>query len=232
MTFSRPGKIRPIRLQYVRTWRDAARKEIGRMDGAISVVSARNEWLIASSNEGSLKGRKFFTLDSAAIAKNDLKLLRHTVLERPYGRYDEIRVEQIFRGDSIVGSIHARGAKIAPAARPIARKLSTTARPYILDIIAPIILGTVNLRPGWTGSASILGWAVRDDDVLQPIDLRVDGEETIAVPAGRFECWRLTVRFGTHSITSWSRKSDGVGVRSVERDAGGVTREVVLRSEK
>ena len=236
MTFSRPEKIRPIRLEYLRTWRDTARKEIGRMNGVISVARTESagtpSWLVTSHNEGALRGKRFFTLDSVAIARNDLHLLRHTVRERPYSRYNEIRIEQIFRGDSILGSMHATGANVPPAARPIARRISSVPKPYILDPLAPIILGTVDLRSGWTGSASILGWTVRDDDVFIPIDLRVAGEETISVPAGRFDCWRLTIRFGNQSITSWARKSDGVGVRSIERDAAGVMREVVLRSEK
>jgi hypothetical protein len=233
MTFARPQNIRPVRLQYLRTWTNASRREIGRMTGIIAIGPGESaSWLVVSSNEGSLKGQRFFTLDTVAVARNDLRILRHTAVERPYSRYDEIRIEQIFRGDSVVGSMHAHGARVPSAARSISRELSRANRPYILDAMAPIILGTVNLHRGWSGSASILGWTVRNDDVFQPIDLRVDGDQTITVPAGRFECWRLRIQFGSHSITSWSRKSDGVGVRSVETDPAGVTREVVLRAER
>jgi hypothetical protein len=236
MSFARPEKIRPMRLEYLRTWKDSSQKEIGRIDGLISVARAEGagtpSWLVVSRNSGSLRGKYILTLDSVAIARSDLHLLRHTALERPYSRYDEIRIEQIFRGDSVFGTMRATGSKMPPAARTFARRITSIARPYVLDVIAPIILGTVDLHSGWTGSASILGWTVRDDDVAFPIDLHVDGQETITVPAGRFDCWRMTIRYSGHSVTSWSRKSDGVGVRSVERDAAGVTREVVLRAER
>lgn len=236
MSFARPEKIRPMRLEYVRTWKDSTHREIGRINGLISVSRAESagipSWLVVSRNDGSLKGKKILTLDSVAIARSDLHLLRHTALERPYSRYDEIRIEQIFRGDSVRGTMHATGSKMPPASRTFARSVTSVAKPYILDVIAPVILGAVDLHSGWSGSASILGWTVRDDDISFPIDLHVDRSEMVTVPAGTFECWRMTIRFSGHLVTSWSRKSDGVGVRSIERDVTGVTREVVLGAER
>jgi hypothetical protein len=174
------------------------------------------------------KGRAVSAIDSTFMSRSDLRLLRHTAIERPYSRYDEIRIDQRFQGDSVSGRMNARGSRMPPASRPISRRLSPSSGPYIVDGLGPIILGAVSLHDGWTGRLSTVGWAVRDDDVFMPIDLRVDGAETIVVPAGRFDCWRITLRFGNRSVTYWSRKSDGVGVRSLERDASGVTREAVL----
>jgi hypothetical protein len=169
-----------------------------------------------------------FAIDSVVAAQADLRLMRHTVIERPYSHYTEIRIEQTFRADSVVGSMHATGANISPAWRPFARKLANAQAPYIIDAVAPVLLGAVNLRPGWSGTASMMGWAVRNDDVFIPLNLHVDGDETVSVPAGKFDCWRITIRFANRSVSYWSRKTDGVGVRSVERDPQGVRREVIL----
>ena len=90
------------------------------------------------------------------------------------------------------------------------------------------------LQPRWSASVSVVGWALVPRDVFIPIELRVVGEEFVRVPAGRFDCWRLSVRFFAKEMSYWVRKSDGLGVRSLdESDAGaGVTREVVLLREK
>jgi len=80
------------------------------------------------------------------------------------------------------------------------------------------------------------GWAVRADDVLYPIELRVVAEERVTVPAGTFDCWRLVVTTGNRLIDYWVRKRDGVGVRSRDvtpRSQRGVrgVREMVLVRE-
>lgn len=232
MMLSRPENLRPMRLEFLRTWRDSTSKETGRVTGLITVERATTEgvpsWRIVARNQGNRDGKGVLAVDSTIIARDNLRLLSHTAIERPYSRYDVIRIDQRFRGDSIVGQMRANGSKISPARRPIARKLNNANGPYIIDPLAPIILGAVNLHAGWTGRASLVGWAVKDDDVFMPIDLRVDRAERIKVPAGEFECWRLTINFGGRSLTYWVRKSDGVGVRSVERNAAGVIRETKL----
>lgn len=232
MSLSKPGSLRPMRLEYLRSWRDSTSKEIGRVTGVTTVERATAagvpSWLLVTTNQGNREGRGVLAIDSTVIARENLRLLRHTAIERPYSRYDVIRIDQRFRGDSILGQMHANGTGISPAWRPIKRKLSNANGPYIIDPLAPVILGAVDLRAGWSGRASLVGWAVRDDDVFMPIELHVDGAEKIKVPAGEFDCWRLTIRFGGRSLTYWVRKSDGVGVRSVERNAFGVTRETQL----
>ena len=232
MTLSRPGNLRPMRLEYLRSWRDSTSKEIGRVTGVLTVERATTRgvpsWLLVARNQGSRNGRAVSAIDSTVVSRENLALVSHTAIERPYTRYEMIRVDQRFRGDSILGQMHATGAGVSPAWRPIARKLNTQNGPYIIDPLAPVILGAVSLERGWSGHASLVGWAVRDDDVIMPIDLHVDGAEKIRVPAGEFDCWRLTINFAGRSLTYWIRKSDGVSVRSVERNASGVTRETKL----
>lgn len=232
MSLSTPGNLRPMRLEYLRTWRDSTSKEIGRVNGVLTVERAMAAgapaWLVVARNQGTRNGHAVLAIDSTLVARDDLRLLNHTAVERPYSRYDVMRVDQRFRGDSIVGDMHAYGTRTSSAYRLIKRKLSAANGPYIIDPLAPVILGAVNLHAGWSGRASLIGWAVRDDDVFMPIDLRVDGSEEVIVPAGRFDCWRLTISFAGRSLTYWSRKSDGVAVRSIEHNASGVTRETKL----
>ena len=232
--FAQPERIHPMRLVYRRTWRDSANKVIDRIDGVTTVERMMRgntpELLIVARNEGSRAGKSLLKIDSVEISRDNLRMLRQASLERPYSRYDDIRIEHVFRGDSVVGVMRATQKGVITARRPIARKLPSSAGPYLADAIAPILLGATNLRSGWSGSASILGWAVRDDDVFTPIELRVERDDVITVPAGRFDCWLVSIRVDRRTVAYWVRKSDGVGVRALERETSGNTREVVLMS--
>jgi hypothetical protein len=63
---------------------------------------------------------------------------------------------------------------------------------------------------------------------MVPIELRVESAETITVPAGRFDCWRLSLRFSGKQVDYWVRKSDGLGVRVLNKTTPYGTREIVL----
>ncbi|HYV96929.1 MAG TPA: hypothetical protein VE967_05705, partial [Gemmatimonadaceae bacterium] len=95
------------------------------------------------------------------------------------------------------------------------------------DAATPILLMAADLSPTWRGYVSLLGWAVRDDNVSTPLMMRVDGEERVRVPAGEFDCWRIAITGGTGAQRFWVRKSDGLGIRVV---AAG--REIVLAEER
>jgi hypothetical protein len=235
MEFRRANRLRPIALEYLRTWRDSAAQNAGRITTQITLRDTTSDgvraWSFVSRNTGVRNGHALLAIDSAMLARSDLRLLRHTVIERPYSRYDEIRIAQSFAGDSLTGGMQATGARASPASRPIARKLPRTFAPYILDAAGPLLLSAVELDADWSASASVLGWAVRDDNVFVPIEMRVVGEEVVSVPAGRFDCWRILIRYGNHAISYWARKSDGVGVRNMDIDPSGLTREVVLVRE-
>jgi hypothetical protein len=116
--------------------------------------------------------------------------------------------------------------------RPIARRLPSVYAPYLSDAFAPVYLAAVPLSAHWQGSVTLLGWAVIPKDVLRPVELRVTGEERVRVPAGTFDCWRMTISHSGGVIDYWVRKSDGIAVRLVERNApGGGERVVTLVSE-
>ena len=116
------------------------------------------------------------------------------------------------------------------AGRPIARRLRPELGPYLTGAFLPLALMTVPVSPTWSASAALLGWAVVPRDVYTPVELRVEGEEQLTVPAGTFDCWRLSIRFGDGAISYWMRKSDGLGVRVLdERDPAKGIHETVLR---
>lgn len=235
IAFAQAEKLRPVALEYVRSWRDSAGRELGRINASVTVESTVDDgiptWLIVTRNGGTRRGRNVLGIDSLVVARTDLALKSRALFESPYSRYDTIRLRQTFVGDSVLASMRAVGTRMPTAARSAARWLPAGAGPYIVDGLPPLLLGAVALAPGWSGSASMLGWTIRDDDVSAPIQFRVERLEVVEVPAGRFDCWRMSVSLSGHVLAFWVRKSDGVAVRSLERDASGATQDIVLAKE-
>ena len=227
--------LRPVSVEYVRTWRDSSGKLTNDMHARVTLspdsVADIAAWKLVSDDEGIREGRRQTESETVFVARSDLRLISRQVHSAPYLKYDRIDVGQRFHGDSVSGrmTIPSRGI-----ARPIARQLPRAFGPYVTDALAPVFLMGVPLRREWSASVSLVGWAVVPRDVFIPIELRVVGEEFVRVPAGRFDCWRLSVRFFGKEMSYWVRKSDGLGVRSLDQaDAGaGVTREVVLVREQ
>ena len=91
----------------------------------------------------------------------------------------------------------------------------------------------MKLQSGWRGGAVIVGWGAVRSDLTYPIELAVEGDERITVPAGTFDCWRLSLVDRHHDLTMWVRKSDQLTVMS--RDTSrtpGQLRQVVLVSTR
>jgi hypothetical protein len=61
--------------------------------------------------------------------------------------------------------------------------------------------------------------------------MRVDGRETIRVPAGAFDCWRISIDVAGRRQWYWARVSDGLGVRS-RAEENGVVRETSLEVDR
>src|SRR5262249_10280139 len=140
------------------------------------------------------------------VARADLRLLARAIHVSPYSRFDRINIQQRFRGDSVTGRMTTDGPSIG-AGRAIARRLRPELGPYLTNAFAPLALMAVPVSATWSGSAALLGWAVIPRDIMLPIELSVEGEERLAVPAGTFDCWRLSIRSGGGKIGYWIRKS-------------------------
>ena len=208
--------VRPMSLSYSRRIRDASGKLTAQLPLNLQVTADVLDnlpvWRITSLDHNTSPTQAYVSSDTLYIARSNLGIVRRTIHVAPYSRYARINVQQTFKGDSILGRMTTDGPSIGEG-RPIARKLPPAFRPYITDELAPLFLMSVPLNREWRGSVSLLGWAVRPEDVFVPAELRVEGEETVVVPAGRFDCWRLSIGFAGRKIDYWVRKTDGVAVR-------------------
>ena len=229
---TRPGGLRPLALELVRRVRDSSGKPTGELTASLSVAADQLEgvpvWRVVSVAHDSTVVPQRVLTESLYVARADLRLLRRAVHVSPYRRFERINIRQQFRGDSVTGRMTTDGPSIGEG-RPIARELPSRFGPYVSEAMAPLFLMPTPLSAGWTGSASLLGWAVIPRDFFVPLQLRVETEERLRVPAGEFDCWRLSLQFSGRRLTYWARKSDGLGVRIYEETSRG-TRDLVLRS--
>ena len=218
-----PQRLRPMSLEYERRATDST--------GAVSVSHNSLQLVRASLNNLPAwrltwvdRRATSVTVETVFVARDPIRLLRRSIHMSPYSRYQRINVWQEFAtADSVSGHMNTEGPSIG-AGRRFARRLPAAFTPVTTETVFPFFLMAAPLNRDWSGSATFLGWAVRDDDVLFPVDLVVEGEEQVTVPAGRFACWRLSLRFAGHRLDYWVRKTDGLGVRALDRGS----REILL----
>jgi hypothetical protein len=223
------AKLRPLSLEFERRIVDSGKARVtGKQSLELSNASQGGSavWRLVSVRR-EVSPTPHVEVESVYVAQSGMRLLRRNIHVSPYHRYQRINVWQQFSGDSVAGRMTTETPSIG-AGRVFARQLPSAFSPVIPESIAPIFLMTVPLTGKWSGSASLLGWAVRDDDVIFPIEMRVESAETITVPAGRFDCWRLSLRSSGKQIDYWVRRSDGLGVRVLNRSTPNGTREIVL----
>jgi hypothetical protein len=160
-------------------------------------------------------------LDSVWMSTDDLRPVRRVVADAPYSRYERIVVEQRFDGNHVAGDMHAWQHGAVTAHRTFDLQLPDSSAPYVADPFATLYLMAVPVTSEWEGSVSLLGWLVRDNDLSIDLSMRVVGQETVVVPAGRFACWRLMATIGSRRVWYWVRQSDGVGVRMLDSTEAG-----------
>ncbi|HUQ98238.1 MAG TPA: zf-HC2 domain-containing protein [Gemmatimonadaceae bacterium] len=177
--------------------------------------------------------RRQVETESLVLARKSLRIIERSEQVLPYRKYDRINITQSFRGDTITGRMTTTGADSRGVGRPIKRILPASAGPFITDGFAPLFFTAVRVDQAWHGRVSIVGWAVRDNDVYFPIELRVVGGQSMTVPAGTFDCWHFVITSGTKRIDFWARKSDGLAVltRDESRKSTRGVSEIVLVSD-
>ncbi|HJQ20213.1 MAG TPA: hypothetical protein VJ867_07700 [Gemmatimonadaceae bacterium] len=224
-------RLRPLSLVYDGTFRDVT-GNVSRSESRLLVTrdSLRGQrvWRLVATRR---RATGAIQVDSVWVAAATLAPLQQTITEAPYSRYDRITVHQRFDGLRVRGDMSAFRGGAVDAHRTFDRRLPPEAAPYIADAFAPIFHMGVALDRAWKAHASLLGWAVRDDNVFVAVGLRVDGEDSVRVPAGTFASWRLAIESGPRVRWYWVRKSDGVGVRMLDSTSMSGVREIVLRSE-
>ncbi|HKS07690.1 MAG TPA: hypothetical protein VJR92_15415 [Gemmatimonadaceae bacterium] len=223
-------RMHPLTTRYIRT---VDGKTVTNIDINVQRdrVNGMDAWrVVATRIETNRSGRSD---DTVHIAASDLRLLRVVARQAPYHNFSSIRVAQTIDGLRVYGTMVAERKPGRGAHRTFDRELSRDLLPFVPDAIAPIYMMGVDFTRSWTGRFTLLGWAVRDDDIGITLDLRVDGEETIRVPAGEFECWRIAIDVLGTRQWYWVRKSDGLGIKSRASGPGGEgARENVLVEER
>ena len=225
-----PERMRPMRLTYQSTVRtgNAVLKDDIALDASRNVVDGSSAWLVVATtrdHDGALE------LDSAWVSTGTFEPLRRSIVRIPYRRFDRIEVSQTFDAGHVRGEMHAFRSGAVAAHRRFDRALSPAFAPYVADPIAPVFHSGVTMGRDWKGSIALLGWVVRDDDVFRSVIMRVDGEDTVRVPAGEFDCWRVVIHLASgQRVWYWVRKADGLGVRTLDSTPAR-TRDVVLTAE-
>jgi hypothetical protein len=171
--------------------------------------------------------------ETVLLSRRTLRVLQRDLDVSPYLRYSRIAIAQRFNGDSVFGRMTTEGGDSHGVGRPFLQRLPNSSAPYITDAFAPLFFTSLRLGPEWHGRLSVLGWAVRNNDVFYPIELRVVGRDRATVPAGTFDCWHFVITSGARQFDYWARTSDGLGVRSrneSQRSTLGVSEIVLMRA--
>lgn len=94
------------------------------------------------------------------------------------------------------------------------------------------MLQTLPFRRDWQGNFRVLGMNNAGEIVDFRLMLRVVAVDTVTVPAGTFDCWRVILGDGTPSLAYWVSRREGWVVRSgrvaASRSVSDVANETVL----
>lgn len=196
-------------------------------DSAAGVWSVTTRWHDIADPSDMQNARA--SSESLTVNGDSLWPTRRIVQLTPFRRWAGIRIDQRFRGDSVVGEM---SLDETDTRRPIAHDLRAERRRLLAsDALGIVYFMGVPVATGAEFDVSILGWAVVPNDVLVPTRLKVIASERITVPAGTFDCWKIAITAGSETHFYWIRKTDHLGVM-MRRDLGtGRVREVVLVRE-
>jgi hypothetical protein len=189
-------------------------------NGSGKIVSTRTQYegvpafRVSHTATISVNNQQRALTETLFVDPTTLRLLGRSLSEAPYSHFSKISIRQRFVGDSVIGEMRTDSS----IHRPIAQRLTPTFGPYISDALAPLALAGVTLSPTWRGSLSVVGWAVRPNDVFYPVTVWVVGEEALPSPSGPVPCWKLRVSAPPEQRVEWVRKSDGIAIKS--RDDG------------
>jgi hypothetical protein len=228
-----PERIHAGTLRYRRVFSDSTDRVVKTVESTLSVAADSSQgtpaWRVVRLEQEFGIGVSAINAETVLVRRSDLGLMTRVVHVRPYRRWRGINIEQRAIGDSLSGRMTLDDVT---GMRPIARRLPSAYAPFLSDALTPIYLAAAPLAAQWQGSVTVLGWAVIPKDVLHPVELRVTGEERVRVPAGTFDCWRMTASYSGGVVDYWVRKSDGIAVRAVEANVPpGGERTVTLVSE-
>lgn len=138
--------------------------------------------------------------DSLVVARDDLRPLHWS------SAAGVARLAAEFTADSIFGAMSSPLGK-----QNIALRRASDLLPNLTA--TDVVLGALPLAAGWTDAATLLlidaGGAT-----LVPATIAVEGEEHVAVPAGEFDCWVVSLETERGSARYWVAKGEPLVVRS------------------
>ena len=229
-------RIRPMKAVFARRIIDSVSgraTDWGFLEISVDSGAMPGTWLATGEWRGlehvtDMQGARVWA-ETVTVADQSFAPIRRIAHVTPYRRWAGIRIDQSFRGDSVVGQM---SLDQDPTRRPIAHDLrSVRDRLIPSDVLSPFWLIGVPLVEGTVIDTGILGWAVVPNDVLAPLRMKVVGSERVKTPAGTFDCWLMTVSVANQTHFHWVRKSDHLGVLTRRRLPNGNTREVILYRE-
>jgi hypothetical protein len=153
-------------------------------------------WLVTRRTRR-VSGRGPGRFDSLYLDLSNLRLLRHALL---VPALDRLRVAGSvdFERDSL------RWQFVVPGSGTLGRGRDTVITASLPPdkvvqwwLGLPLALNGIQFAKNWTGAVPMLllsiDWLGHDSPVhVYWIDLRVTGREQVTVPAGRFDCWRIS----------------------------------------
>lgn len=192
-------------------WHTFRRIDSGDAAGWRSVNLQQN---VNASGPGWQGQARIDTLYYASDGLTPLQQMGHTVR----GGRERWALQVTFGIDSVHVISDYRGyGDVPPQRRTAATALPTDGVPMVPVAYDPglaILLQQLPLTAGWSGSFQMGPFG---DGWFRQESLHVDGEETIEVPAGVFDCWRLTMTppFPPYPYRLWVSKEGQLLVRSV-----------------
>lgn len=166
-----------------------------------ATFAGRPAWEISERRESHPPFAERVAGDSVVVGREALRPLRWEAVA------GDARFVAAFSNDSVYGGATApagRATFTAPAPVPLVTSEGE------LDAV----LQAASLHAGWTAAASLLVADMEGARVL-PLHLAVTGEETVAVPAGRFDAWVVVATTAGSSRTLWVDKRAGLVVRTL-----------------
>jgi hypothetical protein len=194
---------------------------------AEGVYAGSPAWVISSAWGGQTPGGPW--VDSLFLSKKDLRILHRIA----YSRTGLPMVVQDFVDDSVIQTFSIskpppRGARALPVNSSV---------PLLVDLsfdlsLLKVFVQALPLHRQWRGSLYLVVRVSYPGMVPQflPVDLAVIGRERVNVPAGTFECWKLSVETAVKDLTLWVSTDKQWVVRMQSAIPDGVSHQVLTSS--
>ena len=198
--------FKPSKLTYVaRLFSEGQAHKLGwrRLELTEAMYEGKPAWLLAESRQVNT-----ITLtDSLYVAKTTLDPVHrvvHTADQDITTHYTRDSILTSFAGDS------GGGVKVSMKNEP-----NLVGNIYWIEPL----LASVPFAPGWKGSATTV-FVGPHDQAHVVMHLWVTGEDSLLVPDGTYDCWKVTLQVGETQEHLWVRKSDRVMLKMETPVAG------------